>query len=89
MRRARRAGHATLRAIGDSDIVAAVLAGSDGTTRCALRLGSEDFDVGLAIAAAPDDTFAIGGMFRGAGDVGTGAIQGEGFENGFATKLAP
>lgn len=82
-------GTGTLRAIGDSDIVAAVLAGSDGTTRRALRLGGEDFDEGLAIAAAPDGTLAIGGMFRGAGDVGTGAIQGEGFENGFAAVLAP
>ena len=82
-------GAGTLHAIGDSDIVAAVLAGSDGTTRRALRLGGEDFDEGLAIAAAPDGAFAIGGMFRGAGDVGTGTIQGQGFENGFATKLAP
>jgi hypothetical protein len=81
-------GTGTLAPIGPADVFVAGF-GLDGNARYARRLGGTDFAEGDSLAIAANGALAVGGVFRGTADLGTGSIAGGARDNGFVMLLAP
>jgi hypothetical protein len=82
-------GTGPLPPLGVYDVLVTGFKGTDGSTHFATRVGGTDYDEAYAVAAVPGGAAAVGGMFRGTVDLGTGTINGGARDNGFALMVVP